>query len=46
MTRNSQKNCPPPVQVAGNVSQGDFIKENQSIEKDISFLLNKKLAAY
>jgi len=28
--------------VAGNVSLGDFIKEKQSMEKDISFLLNKK----
>jgi len=39
--KRSQKS-PPLVQVAGNVSLGDFIKEKQSVEKDFSFLLNKK----
>jgi len=32
--------------VAGKVSLGDFIKEKKSMEKDISFLLKKKLASY
>jgi len=39
------RNYPPLGQVAGNVFLKDFIKEKQFMEKGISFLLNKKLAA-
>jgi len=36
------KNYPPLGQVADNVSEGDFIEEKLSMEKGVSFLLNKK----